>query len=1151
MFNLLNRISWVLSVVLWYLLFELIFRFLSFLYFDLPILFEIFFLIIFWVIIKNVFFSKKFIESRLKFFVNQIKKDLMEEKVLDKEKLVEDSLKYKKSSSEIEGELVDGGIKNNKHSEIEDSFLKNKIEDTKIENNFYKNESWKDILVNKNEKKEPNFIVKFFSENLLAKLGWIIIFIWVVFLLWLIYSNVWPVLKIIFWFAIWFICFITWVFLDKKWFLVESRVLLWVWILINYAVILSWRYLIQNDFGGNLLQEWVTFFFLILNTIFSIMTSLVYNSKLLLLFSFVFAFLNPILVWWKSDSPYTLVGYSFIVAFWGLILSTFKSISGSSRYLFYTSFIGFNILVLLTPFKDEIWWIIKIVSFTILVIFSIFINYKQKREKDFLPIFILSYLFLVLLLFNWWFFIDNFLKSSLAFIFSLVSIFLLFISWVALFLLSSVSIILYTLFLPLIILPWLLFFCSSEFIVFTLIFTVFIYLLAFLLLFENILNIFKYIFFVFLWVFIFIINLFSIYKIWFIELSNLEFFTAIWVSLLFLIVSYLFSIKKNLWYLYSIWTIFWVIALLPIIYFPIKPNIQDIKLYFSILSVTLFALLNWFLPFINKNLIEKKENFKNLVIWLIFWWIFLVFVVFNYGKIYFSWIILWYIFALIAIIYFIIAYLMILRIWVNFKQEDTLPNEKVKEIQKDRNIIYIYYWISISLFSLAIAYVFWEYDEVVASIWIFESSLLFYFFSKIKDVKIYIAWIIVFLIWLVKLFLLLSVVQEGKFWFLVSFLLIFIFMIFNLKSLYFIKENSLKKVHDILHIIWIICLSFFLVKIIPYQSKILILSIFILALSLVYSLNNSKILKIFFLIYSLLFVYMHLIDVRSIFYSLDEKNSPYYFKILHYISSLLFASTIVIFNFFEKISLYKNILFSLVSVYLFLITTIYIHDIFNSVFSITIYWVVLSFSIVSFWIIKNFIKFRTIWLYILILILIKIFFYDIWIGFNDSILRVLALIIVWSFMIMLSFLYSKKYSSNLKWEFDIKNLFDINDYKYSSTKNEVNFNNNDKIEKDSNFLINRKIENIDVWEYFAVKFVFNNWEKILIKAVNLIKIAKFVVDNLWKTTFKKQELDQIYKYIVKNYNTQLPKSEYNKILKIIEKFIQEWWSIEFLKKEKE
>lgn len=94
----------------------------------------------------------------------------------------------------------------------------------------------------------------------------------------------------------------------------------------------------------HILTEGITFFFLILNTIFAVVVSLVYKSKTLLMFSFVFAYINPFIIGAKSDgTPYTMVGYSAIVSIGAYILSYLFSHKNEDKdfmnYLMFTGFI--------------------------------------------------------------------------------------------------------------------------------------------------------------------------------------------------------------------------------------------------------------------------------------------------------------------------------------------------------------------------------------------------------------------------------------------------------------------------------------------------------------------------------------------------------------------------------------------------------------------------------------------------------------------------------------------------------------------------------------------------------------------------------------------------------------------------------------------
>lgn len=95
--------------------------------------------------------------------------------------------------------------------------------------------------------------------------------------------------------------------------------------------------------------------FLIMNTVLGIITSLIYKSKTLLVFSFIAAYLNPFLVGAKAgDAPYTLVGYSLILSFGAFVLSYLNQEKDESisRFLLIAGFIGGGLLCLVAPFSD-------------------------------------------------------------------------------------------------------------------------------------------------------------------------------------------------------------------------------------------------------------------------------------------------------------------------------------------------------------------------------------------------------------------------------------------------------------------------------------------------------------------------------------------------------------------------------------------------------------------------------------------------------------------------------------------------------------------------------------------------------------------------------------------------------------------------------
>jgi hypothetical protein len=86
MTKLLNRIAWAVSITLGFLLLFLFFISFHLLSISNSFLFSwIIWTLILWVIIKGTFFSKDFIEERLNFFVESIKKKYLVNEYYEKE----------------------------------------------------------------------------------------------------------------------------------------------------------------------------------------------------------------------------------------------------------------------------------------------------------------------------------------------------------------------------------------------------------------------------------------------------------------------------------------------------------------------------------------------------------------------------------------------------------------------------------------------------------------------------------------------------------------------------------------------------------------------------------------------------------------------------------------------------------------------------------------------------------------------------------------------------------------------------------------------------------------------------------------------------------------------------------------------------------
>ena len=223
-------------------------------------------------IIKWILFPKDYILSRLAFFKNQI---LKSETISESYNIQQESIKLASDSNSNSHE--ESNIFLDTPTNIWETSHSGEIvsEEKKSSEKYssHRNDSQEKNIVH-----EMNILEKFFAENLLAKVWWIFVFLGVLFLLGLIYTMIGPVTKLVLWFTIWGLCYASWVWLDKKWYIEESRIILWVALLINYLVILWWRYFLWNDETSSamILSVGLTFFFLVANTIIAIIVRLEY-----------------------------------------------------------------------------------------------------------------------------------------------------------------------------------------------------------------------------------------------------------------------------------------------------------------------------------------------------------------------------------------------------------------------------------------------------------------------------------------------------------------------------------------------------------------------------------------------------------------------------------------------------------------------------------------------------------------------------------------------------------------------------------------------------------------------------------------------------------------------------------------------------------
>jgi MFS family permease len=877
----------------------------------------------------------------------------------------------------------------------------------------------------------PGFFRKFFAENALAKIGGILLFLAVLFLLQLVYTVIGPIGKLMIGFVIGFIVFGVAIYFEKKGYENESRILMGTSILINYLVILSGRYLIGEEMFAHktILNESMTFFLLAVNTIFAVSVSMAYRSQALLFFSFVIAYLNPFLINGRiSLTFFSMLSYGLVVSLGAIILCNFykEKYRSYSLNLLNISFLGGNIIILLSPFTTTTEWLIKLGALAILSLACIIMAYKNKFSNEIGGYFLGLYLFFILLIVYGNYALGNLFLGNEIFIGYILFMALAVLGGAVAFMTTLFANIFYIMLVPVFILPGLAYMNILYFghISFIMIGIIFLYFMIFVKLFDKLNEIMKYCFFAVMGIFVLLFSFF-VSRLLQLDLEmmgliNIQIYAIIFGVFLFLLFSYFFSGKKNMEYLYSVSTVFSILILLPLI-----QRSGDLKMI-SMASIAMLVLLNILAPFVNRGLLLGRVG--NLVVGL------LSGVLFAVGEMFYFWygdadqskMTIGFSVLLLAILYFFVGFLMH-NVLGYYKEKQA--NEEGLAVSGD--LTYVLLGISISLFSLAIAYIFSTHSEVISAIWLFEASLMFYFYQRSRDVKVYFFALALMMIGLIKMFVLMEAVAVREFIVLIPLLIIFASFAASLKFMDF-EKSSLRFLHDAGHVVGMILIIMMLMNIIPdhrFGFVIFGLSIFAVLLSFVYSKIYSEKIQYVFAIFLIIMFFSQIFDLESFFRRADVADMPY-LRIFQYLSTLLFGMVFVVIHYFQKLFNPDNINKDLArvvalafSLYLFIITSQYIFYLFDeNIFVLTIYWGVIAFGFLSFGIQKDLIKLRTIGLYILSLTTIKILLYDIWSGLNDAILRVVALMLVGGVMIAISILYSRKYRGDLKGEFSLENF---------------------------------------------------------------------------------------------------------------------------------
>ncbi|WP_213349057.1 hypothetical protein [Candidatus Vampirococcus lugosii] len=1011
-----------------------------------------FIVIIILITLKLTYFSKENIEKQIKEYKNNIKQEIInelnieinnstytkeQETTVDKEQeeyVDNQNINYDNSFAEtkeniltnnniknnnLDNSIKDNNLDNNSFAETKENILiNNDIKDNNLDNSI-KDNNLSISEIDENEKdeneKDDNLtldlkikysIKSFFSTNIMAKIGGILLSLGLLFFMSLIYTYLNDFAKIIIGFSFGFILFLGAFYLGKKGYSLESKILFGVSILINYIVILSGRFILGGEDGY--LGPILTFILLLMNTGFSVYISYTIKSNNILLFSIFFAYIIPFLIGGEDSANNILliIIYSVFISLASLASSYIKNKNGeegTSIVLNYFSIILGSLLILTTSISTshEYLFILQLLGFNLIVFLNIYFAYTNNYKKHIINMFVASFVLLLLFLIVGVSSLGEGIQNIwiiLSYVFSLfgINIFILYL------VLSGfiVGQIIYLFYVSLFL-----------FFVFVLSFNnlLFFYFIFPLILFLK----FLILYLIFyksgkktqFYIFIILIGVFILYNNGYLFMNNsyeitlINYFMIFFTSLIYLLFSYFFSFKKGYNFLYVLGTYFFIAIFTPFI------DYESSNIIYTLFFIIIFNILSFSLPIFNKNLIEY--NIYSLIKGLL---VSILYVIFSYYELRNSFgisINFGYFVILISIICFIIGYYISIKNNINI-----LSNEKLEEKQENiRNSSYLYIFSSVLIFMLSIIIIF---SDNIYGIDAFArlciSSIVFLLYSRTSIHKLLVFGIIIFTMGIIKYFASLGEIVNSssyEIYYIFSFLIILLILYINIIKTKKAKDNYLYYIY-FLHFlgilityggIYVILNSYFDVNLLVYLGIVNLISYISYK-----ELNFPLLLKVNgFIIYMITFFQLFITNLIN----------PYFYN---YIFTLIILIISFLDIYYYKLK-YKYLTYILI-IYILLISSIYIYNIVGNHIALTIYWGLISlFSIYYGFIFMNPI-YRSFGLLIISITITKMLMYDIWANLDNGVIRVFAFMLIGSIMIYLSMLYGK-YKISAKSDFNI------------------------------------------------------------------------------------------------------------------------------------
>lgn len=189
---------------------------------------------------------------------------------------------------------------------------------------------------------------------------------------------------------------------------------------------------------------------------------------------------------------------------------------------------------------------------------------------------------------------------------------------------------------------------------------------------------------------------------------------------------------------------------------------------------------------------------------------------------------------------------------------------------------------------------------------------------------------------------------------------------------------------------------------------------------------------------------------------------------------------------------------------------------------------------------------KLLWLLLLAITISKIMLYDL--TMMEMKQKIIILMIVGGILMLFSYWVHTKWLLKKEEEKDEDNFKTEDSENNEKVQEKVEKSMNDDSNEIENFVINKKIKDIDISNIESIILEPIWQEAIMIETNNLRKIVVLIIDNVKKTTFLPNELKNIYTTVLKNYKTSLSEEDYDTLKNNIDDFVMAGWEVKIIKK---